>query len=438
MTGGGRPGGARIGPLLIEIALALAVLASLVWTALHFRTFGYLPQPFVFDTNDTFMDWFNSAYWANNPGVYSVWRSIYPPLSFAFLDIFSLPGCYLESPFHARDCDWLGRMTIYALYLLDVALIWLSFRKADPRTAPMRTLALALGLPLLFTLERGNLILVAFTCFMIAHGPLTSSKRWKLLASAAAINFKPYLLLPVLAYAVKREWRMLELAGIATVALYLATLAWVGAGTPMELVSNTANWVVFQSGQVFNEVNYSTSFASFLAIREADMPVLQFVPSRMIETIETIVPLAIVTTQAIALIALLAAWVQPGAVPLHRLALLLFGAYVVGQSPGGYAQTFLIFLVFLEAWRAPGPIVAVICGYLLCLLGDWQIARVLEITSDSWLSGRTVMPDFGLTYGHFIRPALVILIIWALACDSVVRVARAHREHRPLLGLAAA
>src|SRR3546814_6364629 len=90
------------------------------------------------------MDWFNTAYWANNRGIYDVWRSIYPPLSFVFLDATSLPGCYLQSPFYARDCDWLARSTIYAFYLIDVALAWSCFRRLDRHTAPMRTIAIAL------------------------------------------------------------------------------------------------------------------------------------------------------------------------------------------------------------------------------------------------------------------------------------------------------
>jgi len=46
-----------------------------------------------------------------------------------------------------------------------------------------------------------------------------------------------------------------------------------------------------------------------------------------------------------------------------------------------------------------------------------------------------VTPSFGLAVGHFVRPGLVALILWALALDSIVRVIRAHRTHRPSLGL---
>ncbi len=426
---------ARLLRLWPEALLALAVVASAGWTLHVFRDAGYLPQPFVFDTNDTYMDWFNTAYWANNRGIYDVWRSIYPPLSFVFLDATSLPGCYLHNSFTARDCDWLARATILAFYLIDVVLAWVCFRRLDRRTAPMRTLAIALGLPMLFTLERGNLILVAFAFFMIAHGPVTASKPWRWFAAAVTINFKPYLVLPMFAHAVKRDWRTLEVAGIATIALYLVTLALVGSGTPMELASNTANWVVFQGGQVWNEVNYSTSYAPLLMFRTLDIPLLQFVPSRLIETIEFLVPIVIRSTQLLALAALAAAWLQPRALPTHRIAAILLGAYLVTQSPGGYTQLFLLFLVLMEKWKGTGPIAAIACAYLLCLVGDWPLATVLDVTSNSWLGERTVTASFGLTAGHFIRPGLIVLIVWALSLDSIARVARAHRSERPSLGL---
>ena len=428
----------RLLPLVPEALLALAVVASAGWTLRFFAEYGYLPQPFVFDTNDTFMDWFNTAYWANNPGIYDVWRSIYPPLSFVFLDATSLPGCYLQSSFYARDCDWLARGTIYAFYVIDVVLAWVCFRRLDRRTAPMRTVAIALGLPMLFTVERGNLILVAFALFMIAHGPVTASKPWRWFAAAVTINFKPYLVLPMLAHAVKRDWRTLEVAGIATIALYLVTLALVGSGTPMELAANTANWVVFQGGQVWNEVNYSTSYAPLLMFRTLDMPLLQFVPSRLIETIEFLVPIVIRSSQLVALAALAAAWLQPRALPTHRIAAILLGAYLVTQSPGGYTQLFLLFLVLMETWKGAGPIAAIICAYLLCLVGDWPLATVLDVTSASWLGERTVTASFGLTAGHFIRPGLIVILVWALSLDSIARVVCAHQGERPSLGLVAA
>ncbi|MBP2276068.1 hypothetical protein [Sphingomonas sp. PL20] len=422
----------------VEYALMLAVLASVGRMAMFFHANHYLPAPFVFDTNDTFMDWFNTAFWANRPGAYDVWRSIYPPLSFVFLDLASLPGCYRDSPFHARDCDWVGRSAIGALYLIDVILLWIAFRRNDRRTAIPRTAAFAVGLPLLYTLERGNLILAGFAAFIVAYGPVTRSPLARAVANAVAINFKPYLVLGAFAHAVRREWRPLEYAGFATVALYLVTLALVGAGTPAEIVANTANWVTFQTGQVWGEIAYSTSYAPLLLVRASQMPVLDFVPSRLIEGIEVAVPIVIRSTQAVAALCLAAAWLQPGALERGRLAAILLGTYFVTQSPGGYTQTFLLFLVFLERGRGIGPTIAIMCAYALSLVFEWPLSTIMEVPGTSWLGGTTVLPRLGLALGHFIRPGLIAAIVWALALDGLAQVVRAHRDTRPSLGLAVA
>ena len=67
-----------------------------------------------------------------------------------------------------------------------------------------------------------------------------------------------------------------------------------------------------------------------------------------------------------------------------------------------------------------------------------ELATILQISSTSWLADTTVSPVFGLTWGHFVRPALIVLIVWALSLDTILRAARAHGFRRPALGLAAA
>ncbi len=424
----------RIAARLVEIALALLVVAGFAATLGFFLERGHLPVPFIFDVNDTFMDWFNTAYWANNEGAYSVWRTVYPPLSFVFLRIFSLSACYASSPFHARDCDWLSQAALAGFYLIDIILVYLALRRIDPRTAPMRAVAFALGLPLLFTLERGNLILPCLAFFVVAHTPLTTSKWLQSLGHAVSINFKPYLLLPVLALAVKREWRTLELAGLATLLVYLVTLAIVGAGTPMEMVANTANWVRFTSGLVWEQSYFSTSYAPFLLVEAQQFPIRDFVPSRTIDFLVGFIPRLILAGQAVTLLCLAGAWLQPDSVSRHRLSTLLMAMFLSQQSPGGYTLAFLVFLVFLEPWRRPGPIIALVAAYLLCIPYDHMVSVLWETSNNSWLGGRSVNADFGLTIGTLVRPALVILILWALALDSLAAIVRAHFAHRPRYG----
>jgi hypothetical protein len=408
----------------IEWAMMLAVVASTGWTAWRFAQDGFLPQPFVFDTNDTFMDWFNTAFWAQRPGAWQVWGSIYPPLSFVFLKLVSLPDCYIGSPFYARDCDVLGRTAILLSYGGDIAVAWIAFRRTGPDSAIPRTVAFALGLPLLFTLERGNLILPCFIAFAVAHAPVWRNRVAQALAEGLTINFKPYLILPVLARAFLREWRALEWAGFATVAIYLLTLAMAGGGTVDELVHNTQTWVTFVGGQVWNEVNYSTSYAPFLNLPKSGVPLLEFVPSRVVEGVQWAVPRLIRATQLVALAALVPAWIMPGVLTRARIALLVLGAYLVTQSPGGYTQVFVVFLVLLEPWQGLGAKIAVICAYALMLTGDVVIAPILQIQSNSWLSNAPVSPQFGLTLGHVLRPGLIVLIVWALTFDGLAQILR--------------
>lgn len=419
-----------------ELLLSLLVLAGLVNCVNRFVTDGKLPQPFIFDINDTFMDWFNTAYWAHHPGAFDVWKTVYPPLSFVFLKVFGIASCYQTNPIAARDCDYVGRFTIYGCYLLGAGLAWLAFRRADPRTAVFRGIAFACGIPLLFTLERGNLILPCFVCFVLGHGDLGRSRLTKALGLAATINFKPYLLLPVLAHAVKRRWRFLELTGFVTVAVYLVTFAILGDGSLVQLLNNTLTWISFTGALVWEQVYYSTSYAPFLEFNTYRFPTRDFIPSAIIETMAWVIPLLINTSRVLGLICLVGAWLQPRALTTARVSTLLLGVSLIGQSPGGYTEVFLIFLLFLERWERPGPIVALVMGYLLCVPYDLVLSNIVTLTGDSWLSGRTVAAPFGISVGIFLRPGLIVVMIWALALDSILLIARAHRGHQPTLALA--
>ncbi|RYZ92436.1 MAG: hypothetical protein EOP06_04255 [Proteobacteria bacterium] len=185
----------------VERFLAAVILVGIVYCAIHAAQYGYLPAPFFFVPSDTFADWFNTAFWARRSDAYETWATIYPPLSFVFIRYLGIDRCYPQfRPFDpsaglaARDCDWLGLVVMGAIFVLNVVLTWKTFRKIDVRTAPMRTICLALGMPMLNGLERGNLLLIAYTCVLLAAGPLLSSARLRWLFAGLAINFKVYLI----------------------------------------------------------------------------------------------------------------------------------------------------------------------------------------------------------------------------------------------------
>lgn len=425
----------RVGRLLPEFLLLLSVLAGLGWTTLRYFVDGKLPQPFIYDINDTFMDWFNTGVWAQNFGAFGVWRTVYPPLSFVFLRFFGSTRCYSTSGIDARNCDDVSVNVIILVYLIGAILALIAFRKHDRAIGNMRGIAFGLGLPLLFTLERGNLILVGFIFFVLAYGDIIKSRWVRLLSIAITINFKPYLVLPTFAYAIKRDWRRLELAGIATILLYFITYAMLGEGSPMELAANTANWVAFTNGLIWEQVFYSTSYVPFLEFDSYRFPTRDFLGSRVVETMSMIIPIVVRMSIILTILTLVGAWLQPRALTTIRVMTILLAGSLINQSPGGYTEVFLVFLVFLERWERPGPIIAIIMAYLLCIPADYVFSTIIEVNGNSWLSGRSVMSSFGPAIGMFARPGLIIVMQCALALDSLALIWRAHGQSHPSIAL---
>lgn len=422
----------RTVPELILLALIVAAVVNIIRSLI---VDGYLPQPFIWDTNDTFMDWFNTAFWAHNSGAYSVWRTVYPPLSFAFLKLFSTPVCYVNDVFVGRNCDTFSIVSILSFYAAGMIAAGVVFHRRDPATGWIRTAALALSYPGLFVLERGNLIIPCFLFFVVAHGDLVRAGWLRAVAGAVTINFKPYLLIPILGHAIKRDWRALEKAGIATIAVYLISYGVVGGGSPMEIVDNTANWITFTSGSFIGEVYQTTSYNALFGVIEHGFPILKFTDSGAVEFWLRAIRVFMTTIQLIAVLAIAGAWLQPKALTLTRASLLLLTLSLTNQSPGGYTEVFVLFLLFLEPWRRPGQVAAIVCGYVIAIPYDYVFAQLPNIWSDSWLTGRAIVGYFGIAYGQFLRPAVLLLMLLFLSLDTLGRVWRAHRTERPLLWL---
>ena len=422
----------KTAPEVILLTLILVAVGGLVQ---HLLVAGYLRQPFIWDTNDTFMDWFNTAYWANRPGAYSVWRTVYPPLSFVFLQVFSSPRCYATASFVARDCDTVGLSAIFVFYVLGMALAFRAFMLQDRRTAIIRGLALTFSFPALFVLERGNLIIPCFIFFVLAHGDVVKNRWVRAVSAGFTINFKPYLLVPVLALGVKRRWSDLEKAGIATAGVYLLTWAILGSGSLAELLENTKNWVRFTQGSPLGEVYQTTSFNSFYGVLKRGFPILHYTDSRTLDFWMQSTWICMIATQLLAIAALIGTWLQPNAATRNRIAVILLALLLTQKSPGGYTELFILFLVFLEPWKRPGPVIATITCYLIAMPYEHLFALLPETHTKSWIMGREVSAQFGIGYGQFLRPAGLLLILFSLSADTLFLVWRAHRKERPLFNL---
>lgn len=423
---------------LPELALLLLVLASFASLVRTFFVTGYLPQPFIWDPQDTFMDWFNTAYWANHWGAYSVWRSIYPPLSFIVLRLFSISSCYATSPFAARDCDWLSITAILASYVAAIGVSYLALRRNDPRTAVMRTLALAFGYRTLYALERGQLLLMCYVAMVIALGFFATSRPVHAIAAGLMINFKPYMLVATVGWAIRREWRQLELAAFATVLIYLATWGLMGGGSVTELLDNTFNWITFTGGDVVGEIYYSTSFNGlFGVIDRGAFPVLRYFRSDTYETFRFVLTTAMAAAQLTGIAALFLAWMQPRAVALPRLACIALLISLTTRSPGGYTEMFIMFLVFMEPWRGFARIASITIIYLNALNVDWQLSTLPVVHTTAWLSGKAVAAQFGIAVGQFTHPIGLLLVLMLLSLETIREATLAYRQNRPQLAFGA-
>ncbi len=409
------------------------VVSGFILVVLDFAQTGRVPQPFVYDVSDTFMDWFNTAFWAHRPGAFTVWRTVYPPISFVFLKVFGFAACYAESPYAARDCDRLGLVTIGICYFACVTVSAIAFFQRDPRTALFRAISVAIGLPLLYTLERGNLILVGFIFFALGYGELVKSRLAIALNVALAINFKPYLLIPVFSHVVRREWRTLELAGLLTLFVYMVTSAIIGEGDLLTLANNITDWSTNIGSLVYEQIYFSTSYTPFLLLNSERYPTRDFVGSIFVEAVAFYVPLVIGISQILGITTLVAAWFQPEALTRTRIAAVALMLYLLTSNPGGYATLFLVFLLFLEPWKRGGQIVALTAAYAMCFPFDWNIVTFFRGENNSWLGQTPATVTVGMTIGLLLRPGLVLIAFWGLALDSLTQIVIAHRLRRPTL-----
>jgi hypothetical protein len=420
---------------LVELAGMVLVLAGFVRVYSLFRSNGYLGPPFVFDVGDTFMDWFNTAYWAHNGNAYSIWRTIYLPLSFVITRLFGDPNCYDAAPYDARECDTFGIAFIVAMYVGCVVITAIAFIKHDRSTALFRTVAIALGGPLLFALERGQLLMLTYIAMVAIYGSLVRTRLQYVLTAAFMANTKVYMVLPLMSLALKRDWRLLELCGLASLGLYILTIMIVGEGLPLDLVSNLQNWFSARLGSIWEEMLYTTTYKPLLQLDIQQYPVRDYIEQRYVDAAVVFIEYYVIVSRAAALLCIALAWLYPKAITTSRLVFFILMQSFIDQNPGGYAILLVVFLVFLERARGPGTVIAIICAYLSSVPGDMTLAKLFDVERLSWLSGRVVMSEYVVPWGALVRPGVIAIMLWALVIDSLIAFHRAMRQSPPSWGL---
>ena len=412
-------------------AAILAGIAGLVWDVL---VLGYLPDPFLHAKSDSFNDWYNPAYWANNHGVYSEWRSIYPPFAFVFVRLFSKPECYRYSVDAARGCDPTGIVVITLLTLVNFILAWRVFRKVDASTALPRAIAVGLGFPVLYAWERGNLIVPCFTAFILAYGNLLRSAWLKSLFAAFSLNFKPYLILALAGRVVKRDWVWLEWCGLSFVAIYCVSYVLIGDGDPLTIARNTLS---FAHTPGLDLISFTTSYTAILTILDQPWPIIELIGSRPIEMAELLIPLPIY----IGMIGVLACFAyavwRPTSLTRTRLSALMLMLFMsISTVPGGYSVEYAVFFIFYERWRGFGQTLSILCAYLWCIPFDVTFVNVIHDLGFSFLGQRVVEFDLAISWGQLLRPGLLLLMEYGLIYAATADIIQDLRDRKSVIATA--
>ena len=416
-TKGSQPDGlqARLRPTL-EIGLAGLVLLGVAIVALRFWQDGSLPQPFYYHVSESFMDLYTPAVWANNSSAYNKWHSLYPPISFVFLRFITLKSCYNLGDLGARDCDWLARVFLLATFFVNLVLVFATYRIANVRTALPRTIAMGLGLPMLYALERGNLILVCFTFFVLGYGDLLRRQWMRWLALALSMNFKPYIGLVAMPLVIKRRWPWVIAVSLLGVAVYLVTLAVYGSGGPMEIIGNDSKYAVAASKGGFSDLYYATAYWPLIRLLQAFSPELHLASAPVAGVWSLVLTIALRAAQVASLACLVAAAFRPHGADVRRLGALVAGVSITAFTTGsaGYAQIFLFFLLFFEPWRGATRITLLVATYVLCVPLDYVLILAGQERAFSYLGGREVLTHYGVTVGQILRPSLLLVVQYGL------------------------
>lgn len=390
----------------------------------RFATLGYLPQPMYFRPQDSLMDLFATARWANTGGAYVIWHSVYPPLSFVVLKLVSVHACYAHGGM-GRGCDWRSPLLLLGAYLGNLWLLFASFRRVDGSVALPRTIVLALSLPMLFALERGNLVVLCLTFVMLAYGGFIRSKWGQAIALSVAVNLKPYILLASYGPFAARDWGWFPRVGIATVLIWGASFLYFGEGSIVDIVRHETDYYGVVGDRYFTDLYFATSFWPLVHLLRAAPQGLTLLPPIPAHIVATVLELMM---RGLAIGALACAFMgalNPGRADARRVAALAVGvaltAFVTGSA--GYTQIFLLYLVFLERERGGLFDVVIACAYLLCLPIDLIVKPLPATPVFSYLGGREVLPVHGLAIGQFLRPALLLTLQAAMVAINLRDVA---------------
>ncbi len=380
----------------------------------------------MYDKSDSFMDLFNSMFWAYDDGRYTEWGSVYPPLSFLILKLINYlcAGSLYGDANYIRDNSLMVVFGFFIIYLISPILVlrtntWREF----PRNLKIAFYFLIIfSTPMLFALERGNLIVLApiFLAFAISKTNFI-----RVLAIAVLINIKPYFALLIIYYWVRRDWNGFVACTLVSGLIFLITGMVVDSNF-LYFFPNLLNFShqdeLFSIREVMTMPSSISAFSYILNHPDGSKFVAAYLDLSEIKNIAGAIETtkwAVILTSLIVLMKKSAYMLDAEIFCLLVVLISNLGIWVGGYSVISYIAFIPVFIQ-MRGWRLYSCILTVIAMPIdiLPLMNDFIGYQF------SYLSNSVVGVDWTMGLGSIIRPSINIFFLLMLAIDFGLRKSR--------------
>lgn len=369
------------------------------------------------------MDLFNVLYWAYDDGRYTDWGSVYPPLNFIALRFinFVLSGGGFGDPELMRDNSLAVIVVVCLIYLAIPAIIlktkyWQDFSKIEKI---LIYFVIIFSAPMLFSLERGNLIMLCPILLALALSKIGVARS---VSIALLINIKPYFALLMIYYIARQNWKGLAACSV------LAGLIFAISGLALDnnflvffanIFDFSQDEWIFSLREVMALPSSISAFSYVLKHPDGAMFASGFINP---ENIAIIVYLVEVTKWSILALSLLVLFVRARLMrDAEIFSLLVVAVSNLGIWVGGY--TFILYIALIPViiklrtrWLYVGLISLMAMPLdIIPLMGD------LIGKQYSYLAAEQIEIMWTLGLGSVIRPVANLILLLLLSCEFLAR-----------------
>ncbi len=417
-------------PLRVTWVLVLALVVQFCavgYYATYLRYYGYLPSPFVYDKSDTFMDLYNTLWWAGDDGRYSVWGSVYPPLNFLILKIIrilSYPNLQIALPIELRQLQLGPAIFLCALHLLApfVVVSFPGWKIGTPVFRIAVAVVVAISPPLLFSMERGNLIII---CLFLLPFVFDEKSNVRTVAIALLINIKPYFAVLLFGFLIAGDIKRFLQATAFAGAIFIFTGLALDANFPLfltNLVGFAQNDTVLSGREVLALPSSISAFSHTLdtIVRTSTNPGIYVSGITQLSTLIELGKAALLLT-TLTLVICTRRYLSVPEIMVVLLAIVVNA----GVWVGGYSQIFYFACIPVFFGMRLRALHIALVAMMFMPLDLITLANDQLNPSWAYLSNSIVDVVWQIGLGSLIRPILNGLLLFTLAMECVTRISQA-------------